>query len=347
MPLPTEFFENIQKGIGGIGPGLLQQQLMKQQQAQMAQQSKFNMTKTALTSGYRRAQPGEESAGFDLFGTGDIFVPIAAEKTPDWKEKLNYEHMLRMSEFDQKTQKKELARLQKESNVAKSTMQQVEALMGRTSAQWKGSKGELEKTVGGLGKYRPFAVARTALGEFVGDELGAQTALSGAYDGQLSETTFTLNRLITGQNRVIRSVTELIRKTLPSLGISDRQFKTKISQSLQNAYALTKARRKLMSDTELNTFIDGLSEAEKAELSTETNEPLRDDHPLSIKLKGLTPSTLTAEEQKIVDSMIERVLKVAPATVPLESGEAAIRGAEERVRPSKKSRVGRFEIEIE
>ena len=101
-------------------------------------------------------------------------------------------------------------------------------------AQIKGA----EKEQGGLG-----------LGPGLKGQFGAKTKrpgfgrVSSAY-GQRVETALSLNSILTGQNRVIRSVVSMILNSLPGPLDPPDQVASKLSQSIRNAYMLTKAYQK-------------------------------------------------------------------------------------------------------
>jgi hypothetical protein len=72
MPIPTEFFENIQKGIGGIGPGLLQGALMQREQVQQQQE----LMATLATKGFVPVAQGE-TPEFSIGGRGYKTKPLS------------------------------------------------------------------------------------------------------------------------------------------------------------------------------------------------------------------------------------------------------------------------------
>lgn len=62
-----------------------------------------------------------------------------------------------------------------------------------------------------------------------------------AFEGQRTETTFRLNSILTGQNRVIRGVVGMIQATLPTRFDPADMAAQKVAQSVTNAYKLTRA----------------------------------------------------------------------------------------------------------
>lgn len=60
----------------------------------------------------------------------------------------------------------------------------------------------------------------------------------GAFAGQLTEMTLALSPILTGQNRVIRGIVNMLKKTLPNLNESEAQFVGKLKQTNKNAYRL-------------------------------------------------------------------------------------------------------------
>lgn len=118
-----------------------------------------------------------------------------------------------------------------------------------------------------------------------------------AIQGQIKETALTLNRILTGQNRVIKGVLEMILTTLPTNKDPEKFIGNKIEQSVRNAFGITKAFEKagLSSDV-----LDKMSQKELDSLDVR---------------KMLRTMSLTPQDQAEIDQIVNDVL-AAPATKP-------------------------------
>ena len=67
-----------------------------------------------------------------------------------------------------------------------------------------------------------------------------------AYEGQRAETALSLNNIVTGQNRVIKGVVEMLESTLPSRWDSSEFAAQKIAQSVKNSFRLLVANNRGM-----------------------------------------------------------------------------------------------------
>lgn len=133
------------------------------------------------------------------------------------------------------------------------------------------------------------------------------------FRGQRAETAISLNSILTGQNRVIRSVIKLIESTLPDQFDPEPVFAGKLSQSITNAYKLVKSFEKAgytskelnnMSQTQLDNIdakslitLYGLTSSEEKELERIIQDVLKTPmmptrafgQPEKIKEKKLSP----------------------------------------------------------
>lgn len=115
------------------------------------------------------------------------------------------------------------------------------------------------------------------------------------FEGQEKETAIALNSILTGQNRVIKSVVEMIEATLPGDLDPEDVAASKISQSLTNAFKLNLS------------FKKGLLSPDKIEALSEGNEAFD----LQRELSSIV--TLSPKDQETLDSIIENILNT-PAT---------------------------------
>ena len=157
--------------------------------------------------------------------------------------------------------------------------------------QAKGMQKEQKTALGKMG------VETTGLGLLPGivGGFGVKTrrpwaASTAAFRGQMRETAIGLNSILTGQNRVIRSVVQMIQETLPDPLDPEPLIATKLAQSIMNAYKLVKAFEKA-----------GLEPTKLQQMSVGALN--------NINAKSLvTLYTLSAEEKAEIDKIIEDVL---------------------------------------
>lgn len=130
--------------------------------------------------------------------------------------------------------------------------------------------------------------------------------VSAAY-GQTAETALSMNSILTGQNRVIRGVVAMIFKSLPGGLDPEDQVAGKVSQSIRNAYKITKAWEK-----------GGLTEKELAKLPTikmQVGDRVVDavDIPENRISEMMTLYKLTPQEERELEIIIEDILSTPPA----------------------------------
>jgi len=113
--------------------------------------------------------------------------------------------------------------------------------------------------------------------------------------GQSAETTFALNSILTGQNRVIKGITEKITKSIPG-GLDPSTFVAdKTAQSISNAFRLRKALKEAQLTPEVLRNMD----------SEEFNQLDAEELINSV--------TLTSDEERLLNEIIESVLETPPA----------------------------------
>ena len=185
------------------------------------------------------------------------------------------------------------------SQEQKTNFIKVTGLMSRLISQVKGA-GEEQ---GGLGLL-PGAVG--ALGVFFKfDKFGRTSAVA----GQITEATFALNSILTGQNRVIKGVTERISATLAGRFDPSTFVASKTSQTIRNSFILSKAIEKAGITPEVLAGLKGRKikfggrEVEEIDLSE-----------IGIDIeKVIAGITLSDEEEEELDAVIKTVL-ASPAT---------------------------------
>lgn len=117
-----------------------------------------------------------------------------------------------------------------------------------------------------------------------------EAARVAAFRGQMRETAIGLNSILTGQNRVIRSVVQMIQETLPDPLDPEAMMATKLAQSITNAYKLVKA-------------------FEKAGLSPDKIQQMSEGELSGIDARNLVALyTLSSREEQEIDRIIDDVL---------------------------------------
>jgi len=117
-----------------------------------------------------------------------------------------------------------------------------------------------------------------------------EAARVAAFRGQMRETAIGLNSILTGQNRVIRSVVQMIQETLPDPLDPEPMMATKLAQSITNAYKLVKA-------------------FEKAGLSPDKMQQMSEGELSAIDARNLVALyTLSTKEEQEIDRIIDDVL---------------------------------------
>ena len=88
------------------------------------------------------------------------------------------------------------------------------------------------------GKFKQL-VAKSGLVE--GIPLAEQQSGLDVYDSQLVEVVLSLSPILTGQNRVIRGIVNMLKKTVPSFPTSEASFTGQMKQTAENAFKLSMA----------------------------------------------------------------------------------------------------------
>jgi len=132
-----------------------------------------------------------------------------------------------------------------------------------------------------------------------------------AYVGQRKETAFALNRIITGQNRVIESVIEHILDTLPDEFDTPEFAAQKIAQSITNSYRLARAVNTLQLTP---AQLDGLQPRQIAALAQQT--------------------AFSPEDEQFVEGLIQQVLGTPAAelqTFPAEESDPFLQQIQQQI----------------
>jgi len=144
-----------------------------------------------------------------------------------------------------------------------------------------------------------------------------------AFGGQRTETALSLNNILTGQNRAIRSVIEMILGTLPTPLDPEDQVAGKLAQSIKNSYMLIKSFEK--------SGIDFKKMSQDELDSLDANSLIR----------GFT---LTPDEEMEVENIIRNVLSTPAAPARTLSGTVP---NQYKSFGQKTNKIGRFTVEVE
>lgn len=228
----------------------LQQQIMleriKQQYAQQQQAQQMQMMQQMMGGGQPQGQPGQRQPQPRQMGMG-VGAP-SAQQDDYWMKPtvsmgpsgMTMSVTPTLTEASKKRTAEAAERMKAKSEVLKLS-EKARANFGRSLGLFKNVIAQVrgaEKEQGGLG-----------LLPGIKGKIGAGTKrpgygrVSSAY-GQRVETALSLNSILTGQNRVIRSVVSMILNSLPGPFDPPDQVAAKLAQSIRNAYMLTKAYQK-------------------------------------------------------------------------------------------------------
>jgi len=209
-------------------------------------------------------------------GARIVKVPLTVEEQADKEAK----KLSIKTQAKQETKKVDIA----------NNLKKVENLMSNTMAQF---KAKIEEQGGGgiLGGMKGKVGTALKLPQYSG---------AASFQGQRFETALALNSILTNQNRVIEGVLNKILTTLPDDLDTPELAAQKIAQSFKNSYGLMKAMQNAgLTDEYLNQFSD-------ADLRNPNSE-------VNVKISSLSPSQLSPEEEKELDSTIQRIINVKPA----------------------------------
>ena len=111
-----------------------------------------------------------------------------------------------------------------------------------------------------------------------------------------------MNRIVTGQNRVIKGVVAILKETLPDEKDPEEFIGAKVEQSLRNSYGIIKA-------------------FEKAGLTSDVLNGMSQQALDGLNVRGMVDNMrLTPEEEKEIEAIVQDVLAV-PATKPRGFGK--------------------------
>lgn len=121
------------------------------------------------------------------------------------------------------------------------------------------------------------------------------TGRAKAFDAQVNETALSLNNILTGQNRVIKGVVEMIKSTFPTRKDPPDVIAQLFTQSIENAYGINKA-------------------FEKAGFTPEKIKNMTGTELDNIDVRGMVNRVqLTPEETAEREIFVNRVLNTSPA----------------------------------
>lgn len=220
-------------------------------------------------------------------------VPMEFEKTPlgGIRATKFKDIALEKRQKEQESKLKAKAEVLKLSEKARANFGRSIGLFSTMIAQAKGMQEEQKALLGKAG------IETTGLGLLPGiaGTLAVKTrrpeaARVAAFRGQMRETAIGLNSILTGQNRVIRSVVQMIQETLPDPLDPEPMMATKLAQSITNAYKLVKA-------------------FEKAGFSPDKMQQMTDAELSGIDARSLVALyTLSTKEEQEIDKIIDDVL---------------------------------------
>ncbi len=245
----------------GLGPAIQIMGLQQQQEAQQAEAPKrqIDIIKGLLDIAIKKGDPEllrqmgitksakdryEEQKFRELLGepVGQVTPPkglpstdLAIPAQGDTKETLlGREARLKKEALLTEQKIKAKGEVFKLNEKSRANFSRVASMFSNIVAQVKGA----EEEQGGLGLGPGL---RGQFGVLIKDPKFSRTA--SAY-GQRVETALSMNSILTGQNRVIRSVVSMVLKSLPDQRDPDTTVAAKIAQSMKNAYMITKAWQK-------------------------------------------------------------------------------------------------------
>ena len=163
---------------------------------------------------------------------------------------------------------------EKERRDVEFNFRKVVNLLGNTVGQMKG-KFEEQKNIPvpsfGLEGFDVGGPLKGAIGKGAAGLKIPGFEKTGAFVGQRNETTFALNSILTGQNRVIKGVTERIAQTLPDEFETPASMNEKVKQTVFNSFGLFKA---LQAKGFNKEFFAGLSDDDAENPNSQINQQI-------------------------------------------------------------------------
>lgn len=179
---------------------------------------------------------------------------------PETEINPEYQRYLEMKEFKTKEEDKILNKIKEDKKQQEANFGKVSALMQNLVSRWKSAA--QEKTEKGFAPGLP-ALARGGVGKAFRERGIPHTS---AYPGQRIETAMAMSRIITGGARIIRSVINQLMTTLPEDDAIPENMRTKVAQTLTNAYRLSVGRRLTPDEEEkINAEVERILQTPPAE----------------------------------------------------------------------------------
>ena len=144
---------------------------------------------------------------------------------------------------------------QRKLNMQASTLGTKEDIKGQKEREEAGAEAGMgmDKTVNlfkNLWDRKKEQLGTSGAGVLVGTgkQIAAKARVPGfestaAFEGQRAETAMALNRIVTGQNRLVKSIYDRLLASLPDENDTESYARAKLEQSIRNAYGLQKAMR--------------------------------------------------------------------------------------------------------
>ena len=144
---------------------------------------------------------------------------------------------------------------QRKLNMQASTLGTKEDIKGQKEREEAGAEAGMgmDKTVNlfkNLWDRKKEQLGTSGAGVLVGTgkQIAAKARVPGfestaAFEGQRAETAMALNRIVTGQNRLVKSIYDRLLASLPDGNDTESYARAKLEQSIRNAYGLQKAMR--------------------------------------------------------------------------------------------------------
>lgn len=259
--LSPEFIDKVIQN-PGLGQGLLLRHQAKQKEAELAQQQKQFESTEALKRELGTTQP--------ISPTGEkIGAPILGRTTT-------------LPVISSKGKETPVQKIEVQFEKVKNLMRSL-----------------FERKTESLAETKGAGIIKGTLGQIAGAAKIKGFESTAAYEGQRTETALALNSILTGQNRVIKSIVDKILNTLPDVRDPDSYTKAKIKQSLINSYGIVRAVQQAGID--FNQY---------------TDEALADPNSnVNRQIIALSPKPLSIQEKKDIDKLVNSIFGTGPSGV--------------------------------
>ncbi len=264
--------------------GQINQELQQNQQVDTPNQQTGTTDRVVGKTTVARPQQSKSDAEFDVTGISiseDGSVRVTIGETDQSKSRRKSK--IKMDE-----------KFMEEKQLKEESFNKFRDLFSGVVAQWKAKK----KQQGGKTGFVPTQIAKFKAGikglgvlpKDMADKVLGETGAVGAFPGQIKESVLALNSIITGQNRVIKGVVEMIMETMPGENLLDEQMIDRVTQTITNAYRLKRA-------------------FDKSQLTFEEMEAMNRGQLTDLR-EGYT---MDAEEQEAVGVFVQEILNTPAA----------------------------------